>query len=170
MDLRRRWPPVLAGIVIGSSAVVAYVTAGRGIGASGAITRFVAVVQHWLFPAVTEQSPYFSRYFAHGQNPLDNYLVYLMLGLLLGSFVGGLMARDVRIEVLRGPNISVAARLSLALLGGVLVGFAARLARGCTSGLGLVGSSELSVGAWAFLACVFIGGYGAAYFVRRQWL
>ena len=58
----------------------------------------------------------------------------------------------------------------LALVGGVLAGFAARLARGCTSGQGLVGGAELSVGAWVFLMCIFAGGWMVAWFVRKQWI
>jgi hypothetical protein len=169
-DFCRRWPPVMAGIVLGLSMLLAFVISGRGIGISGAITRLVAVLQHAILPELTEKSAYFSRYFAHGRNPLDHYLIYMMIGLLLGSFVGAWACKDVRLEVLRGPNISRGMRLALALLGGMLVGFAARLARGCTSGVALVGGAELSVGAWAFMVCVFAGGYAAAYFVRRQWL
>ncbi len=56
------------------------------------------------------------------------------------------------------------------LLGGVLVGYAARLGRGCTSGQCLVGGAELSVGSWAFMFSIFIGGFAVAYFVRRQWI
>ena len=49
-------------------------------------------------------------------------------------------------------------------------GFAARLARGCTSGHALVGGAELSVGAWVFMMCIFAGGWMAAWFVRKQWI
>ncbi len=77
---------------------------------------------------------------------------------------------DFKLEVLRGPNASAAKRLMLALLGGILVGFAARLARGCTGGLALVGGAELAVGSWTFMISVLAGGYAAAYFVRKQWI
>lgn len=170
MNLCLRWPPVLSGIVIGISMLLTFVTAGRGVGASGSLTRFVAVVQHELFPNLTEKSAYFGPYFAHGANPLDNYLVYLMGGIMMGAIVGAITCLEFRIEVQRGPRISARGRLIYALVGGILVGFAARLARGCTSGVGIVGSAELSVGAWAFLLCVFIGGFATAYFVRRQWI
>lgn len=150
--------------------LVAFVVSGRGIGFSGAMTRLVAVVQHSFMPELTEKSAYFSDYFAQGRNPLDNYLVFVMGGLLLGSFVGALSCRDLRVEVLRGPRISRMGRLMLAFGGGILVGFAARLARGCTSGVALVGGAQLSVGAWVFMVCIFVGGFGAAYFVRRQWI
>jgi uncharacterized membrane protein YedE/YeeE len=170
MKFGTRWPPVPAGILIGISMLLAFVIAGRGIGASGAMTRLVAWVQHGLFPVATEQSAYFGTYFADGAHPLDDYVVFLLVGLLIGAFVAALRCGELRFEVLRGPNISDRNRLVLALLGGVISGFAARLARGCTSGQGLVGGAELSVGAWTFLMCVFVGGWLVAWFVRKQWI
>lgn len=170
MNLRYRYPPVLAGIIIGISMLLAFVVAGRGIGASGALTRLVATLQHWMLPQLTEKSAYLAHYFAHGANPLNNWLIYLMIGLLAGAFVGALSCGDFRFEVQRGPRISAAGRLVYALIGGALTGFAARLARGCTSGEGLVGGAELSVGSWAFLLCIFIGGFATAWFVRKQWI
>ncbi len=170
MKFGTRWPPVPAGILIGVSMLLAWFISGRGIGASGGMTRFVAWVQHGLFPAATEQSAYFGKYFADGAHPLNDYVVFLLVGTLIGAFLAALMSGELKLEVLRGPRCSVAARLSLAIVGGVLAGFAARLARGCTSGQGLVGGAELSVGAWAFLMCIFAGGWLAAWFVRKQWI
>ena len=170
MKFGTRWPPVPAGILIGISMLLAFVVAGRGIGASGAMTRLVAWVQHGFFPTATEQSAYFAKYFADGAHPLNDYVVFLLIGLLIGSFVAARLCGEFRVEVLRGPRITVPNRLALALLGGVIAGFAARLARGCTSGQGLVGGAELSVGAWSFLMCIFAGGWMAAWFVRKQWI
>lgn len=170
MKFGKRWPPVPAGILIGISMLLAWLVAGRGVGASGGMTRFVAWVQHGLFPAATEQSAYFGRYFVAGAHPLYDYVAFMLVGLLIGAFIAAWLAGELRIEVLRGPRASVMYRLSLALAGGVLAGFAARLARGCTSGQGLVGGAELSVGAWVFLMCIFAGGWMAAWFVRKQWI
>lgn len=170
MKFGTRWPPVPAGILIGISMLLAWLVAGRGIGASGGMTRFVAWVQHSLFPAMTEESAYFGKYFAGGAHPMNDYVVFLLFGLLVGAFIAALLTGKLKIEVLRGPRSSIAYRLSLALVGGVLTGFAARLARGCTSGHGLVGGAELSVGAWVFLLCIFAGGWMAAWFVRKQWI
>jgi len=170
MNLRSRFPPVVAGIVIGLSMLLVFVVAGRGIGVSGFMTRLVATVQHWLLPEVTEKSAYFASYFANGAHPLDDYLSFLVIGLGAGAFTGAWMSGDLRFEVQRGPRISAKGRLVYALIGGVITGFAARLARGCTSGQGLVGAAELSVGSWAFLLCIFIGGFATAWFVRKQWI
>ena len=49
-------------------------------------------------------------------------------------------------------------------------GFAAALARGCTSGQALSGGATLATGSWLFMLMVFAGGYAVAYFVRRQWI
>ena len=170
MKFGTRWPPVPAGILIGISMLLAFVVAGRGIGASGATTRLVAWVQHGFFPMATEQSAYFGKYFANGAHPLNDYVVFLLVGLMVGSFVAAWLSGELRVEVLRGPRISSVNRLILALSGGIIAGFAARLARGCSSGQGLVGGAELSVGSWAFLMAIFVGGWMAAWFVRKQWI
>lgn len=170
MKFGTRWPPVPAGILIGISMLLAWLVAGRGVGASGGMTRFVAWIQHGLFPAATEQSAYFGRYFTDGVHPLYDYVVFLLVGMLIGAFIAAWRAGELKLEVLRGPRASVVYRLAMALSGGVLAGFAARLARGCTSGQALVGGAELSVGSWVFMMCIFAGGWMAAWFVRKQWI
>ncbi|MEN8179523.1 MAG: YeeE/YedE thiosulfate transporter family protein [Pseudomonadota bacterium] len=163
-------PPIFSGILIGLSMLAAFVIAGRGIGTSGFLTRLVATVQYELLPEVTEKSAYFARYFFTDTHPLDNWLTYFAVGLVLGALLTSLITKSWKVEVLRGERISSAGRLLLALLGGGLIGFAARLARGCASGQLLVGGAELAVGAWAFAVCIFAGGFAAAYLVRKQWI
>jgi uncharacterized membrane protein YedE/YeeE len=92
------------------------------------------------------------------------------LGVLVGGFLSALAARRVRPQVERGPRASVRRRLVLALVGGVMVGFASRMAGGCTSGQSLTGGALLLEGSWAFTMAVFAGGFGAAWFVRKEWL
>ena len=58
----------------------------------------------------------------------------------------------------------------MAFVGGVLMGYGARLARGCTSGQALSGGAVLSAGSWMFMLAVFAGGYLVAFFLRRLWL
>jgi uncharacterized protein len=49
------------------------------------------------------------------------------------------------------------------------MGVGAKLARGCTSGLGLTGGATLSVGSWLFIIAAFVGAYAAAPLLRRAW-
>ena len=56
-----------------------------------------------------------------------------------------------------------------AIGGGALMGFGAKLARGCTSGQALTGGALLSAGSWIFIATCFASGYFFAPLARRLW-
>jgi hypothetical protein len=86
-----------------------------------------------------------------------------------GGFVAGATGRRLGLEIIRGPRTTDRRRLLLALAGGVLSAFGARLARGCTSGQALTGGATLALGSWAFMLAVFAGGYALAYFLRKEW-
>ncbi len=103
------------------------------------------------------------------RTPWDGWLVWEILGVLFGGFFSAWIAGRLKVGVDKGPNISSGPRLLLALGGGIISGWATRLAAGCTSGQALTGGATLAVGSWAFMFAVFAGAYGAAYFVRRQW-
>jgi uncharacterized protein len=92
-----------------------------------------------------------------------------MAGTLLGAAVSGWLARRTALTIEKGPRVSVVARLALAFIGGAVMAIGAKLAGGCTSGQALTGGALLNVGSWVFMLAVFAGGYGVAWFVRRQW-
>jgi hypothetical protein len=102
-------------------------------------------------------------------SPLNDWLVFEVVGVVIGGLVGALTSGRFGGEVLRGPTFSKGGRIALAIAGGVMMGFAAKLTRGCTSGQALSGGAVMSVGAWAFMFSVFAGGYAAVWFNRRQW-
>ena len=58
-------------------------------------------------------------------------------------------------------------RVVVALLGGVLLGFGARWAGGCTSGHGISGTLQLAVSSWIAAICFFIGGIATAMLIFR---
>ena len=108
--------------------------------------------------------------FAGGdKNALDHWIVLMTVGIFVGGFLSGWFNHRVRLETKHGPRITAQQRWALAFAGGIVTGFGARMARGCTSGQGLSGAATLSVGSWAFLLAFFGGGYLLAYFVRRIW-
>jgi hypothetical protein len=49
-------------------------------------------------------------------------------------------------------------RLGVAFVGGGVMAFGARMAGGCTSGHGISGALQLSVGSWIALMGFFVGG------------
>jgi uncharacterized protein len=165
------WSPYVAGLGLGLTLLASFWILGAGLGASGGLARVSACVAHLFAPERVAASPYFGEWFQAGGPPvLRYYLVFMALGVLAGGFVSALGSKRIRLSAERGPRISAPGRLVLALIGGVLVGFASRLARGCTSGQALSGTALLLTGSVVFLISLFAGAYIAAVFLRRQWL
>ena len=165
------WSPYVAGFGLGLTLLMSYWLLGTGLGASGGMARVTAWAQHALMPAHVDACSYFGTWFDKGApHVLRYYLVFMALGVFLGGLLSALGSRRVQPGVERGPRISAGARLWLALAGGVLVGFASRLARGCTSGQALSGAAMLFTGSIVFMLCLFAGAFVAGLFLRRQWL
>ena len=169
----RFWNPYVAGVALGLVLLTAFVVTARGLGASGAANRLgVAAVQS-VAPAHVDGNKFMKRTTSGPEgptHPLNNWFVFMALGVLLGGFVAAYTAKRLNREIIRGPHISARSRLIFALSGGVLMGIGARLALGCTSGQALTGGALLSVGSWIFMMAVFAGGYALAAVVRRQYL
>ncbi len=164
------WNPYLAGLGLGLVLLLSYVIMGRGLGASGAISTVVAVSINKVAPTHTQSNNFYSEYLGDGTtNPLKDWLIFEVLGVLVGGFISGVFAGRVKKSIERGPRFTDKKRLVFALVGGAMMGFGAKLARGCTSGQALTGGAILNLGSWIFMMCVFAGGYMLAYFVRRQW-
>jgi uncharacterized membrane protein YedE/YeeE len=162
--------PYLAGIGLGLVLLAAFVVMGRGLGASGAISSVAAVAVDSVASDHARSNGFYLGYLDGGSgHPLKAWLVFEVLGVIVGGFISGALAGRVRKVVERGPRISVGARLLLALGGGTLMGFGAKLARGCTSGQALTGGALLNLGSWIVMLMFFAGAYALALFLRRQW-
>lgn len=165
------WNPYLSGIGLGLVLLAAFVIMGRGLGASGAFSTVVAVGVNEAAPSQTADNTFYQGYLGDGtQSPFKNWLVFEVIGVIIGGFISGSLAGRIKKTVEKGDNITTRRRLLYAFTGGTLMGIGAKLARGCTSGQALTGGAVLSVGGWAFMLMVFVGAYVMAYFVRRQWI
>lgn len=162
----RFWNPYVAGIVLGLVMLTSFIVAGKGLGASGAAYHLGVAGLETIAPAHVAANDYFAGSIGHH---FDNRLMFMVFGVILGGIVAAYTAGRLKLEVVRGPRISAKSRLGFALIGGVIMGMAARMSLGCTSGQALSGGALLSVGSWVFMMAVFGGGYGLAYFMRRQW-
>jgi uncharacterized membrane protein YedE/YeeE len=120
-------------------------------------------------PQHINTTPYLLAMAGGEKNPLDSWVVLVTFGVVIGGFVSGWLNGRLKIETNKGPQIGTRSRWGYAFLGGAIMGFGARLARGCTSGQALSGGAVLSVGSWAFMFAVFGGAYAIAYFVRKLW-
>ncbi len=161
------WPPLAAGVALGLALVLAFVATGHGLGASGFFTRLAAGLAGLVAPAAAEANAYLGPYLRG--NPLDGWISWEIVGVMVGALAGSLASGRFRLGVERGAGLGTPPRLGLAFLGGILTGFGSRLARGCTSGLGLSGGATLSVAAFVFLIAFFAAGFATMILMRRAW-
>jgi len=165
------WNPYLSGFGLGLVLLSAFVIMGRGLGASGAFSTVVASGVNAIAPHHASGNAFYEGYLGDGTtSPFKSWLVFEVLGLIIGGFISGALAGRIKKTTEKSEHISFKMRYVYAFFGGALMGIGAKLARGCTSGQALTGGALLNVGSWIFMLMVFAGAYGAAYFVRRQWL
>jgi len=158
--------PYLAGIGLGLTLLLSFLVLGAGLGASSGLARIAACTELCIARAHTLSSEYFGKW---GDNPMQYYLVFMLAGTFIGGLCSALIANRTKLQIERGKHSSAGLRCAFALVGGVLVGFASRLANGCTSGQALSGTALLLTGSFVFLICIFVGGYATAILFRRQW-
>lgn len=165
------WNPYVCGIGLGLVLLITFLVMGRGIGASGAMTSVVAVGVDAVNAQHAEASEFYKGYLGDGTvSPLKDWLVFEVLGVLIGGFISGLLAGRAEKRIEKGPNLSSSRRFLFAFLGGMIMAFGTKLARGCTSGQALTGGALMNVGSWLFMLSLFAGAYMMAWFVRRLWI
>ncbi len=163
--------PYVGGVLLGLVLLAANFVSGRGLGASGAIKSTVVTAWTTVAPASIDNSAFLQEFKeSHGESPMKTWLVFEMLGVLVGGFLSGAFAGRLKFKVEHSPKITSKKRLLLALGGGVLFGFGSQLGRGCTSGSALSGMAVLSLGGFITMAAIFGTAYALAYFMRKNWI
>ena len=121
-------------------------------------------------PSHAENTAYYKDYIASHPKPLHSWLVFEMMGVLVGGFLSGAIAGRLKFKVEKGPSVTNKTRIIFAVIGGIFFGFGSQLGRGCTSGSALTGMSVLSVGGFVTMAAIFGTAFALAYFARKLWL
>lgn len=164
------WNPYFGGFLIGLLIIVTFYITGRGVGASGALKSSVVTIVNTVAPTHAENNAYYSKFIKDGESPMNNWLVFQAVGILLGAFLSGALAGRLKLRVQHSPKITSRRRLIFALVGGLLFGLGAQIARGCTSGAALSGMAVLATGGFITMIAIFGTGYLVAYFFRKNWI
>lgn len=172
MDKSKKYlNPYVGGILLGLVLLAANFVAGRGLGASGAIKSAVVSTMNTVAPAASDNSGFVKEFRqSHEGNPMKTWLVFEMLGVLVGGFLSGTIAGRLKFKVEHSPKITSRRRLVFALAGGILFGFGSQLGRGCTSGSALSGMAVLSLGGFVTMMAIFGTAFALAYFFRKNWI
>jgi uncharacterized membrane protein YedE/YeeE len=162
--------PYLAGIILGLVLLLAFYLTGRGLGASGAMKSVVVTTVDAVNHDSAEASAFYGKYLSDDNHPLNNWLVYQVLGVLVGGFLSGAFSGRLKFFTEHAPAITKSKRLWLAALGGLLFGFGSQFGRGCTSGAALSGMATLSLAGFVTMMAIFGTAFLFAYFFRKNWI
>jgi hypothetical protein len=162
--------PYLAGVLLGLLLLVTIFITGRGLGASGAYRSALSAVVLSVEPAHAAANPFYVSRSAEGGGPLKTWLVFELVGVLVGAFLSGVVSDRLSVFTERPPHVTARRRLMAAFAGGALFGIGAQFGRGCTSGAALSGMAVMSLGGILTMMVIFGSAYGVAYFVRRLWI
>ncbi|MCX6173924.1 MAG: YeeE/YedE thiosulfate transporter family protein [Ignavibacteriales bacterium] len=163
--------PYLAGVLLGLVLLITIYITGRGLGASGAVKSVVVASVETVDPTHTSNTKFYKEYSEeHPGNPLQNWLVFEIIGVVIGAFISGLISNRLKFQLEHSSKSTTRIRIIGALVGGALFGFGAQLGRGCTSGAALSGMAVLSTGGIITMIAIFGGAYAFAYFFRKLWI
>jgi uncharacterized membrane protein YedE/YeeE len=152
-------------LALGAVLLLTFVWTGHGLGATGATTRLTAWLGLEVAPAATQANTYLGP-MVKGGSPLSSWISWQVVGVAIGALVAAFMAGRFRVQLDGARSVGTPKRVLTALVGGMLAGFGARVAAGCTSGLGLSGAATLGIAAFVFLGTFFLAGLVASRLVR----
>ncbi|MBN2465935.1 YeeE/YedE family protein [candidate division WOR-3 bacterium] len=162
-----RWSPYIVGFGIGVLSWLAFLLSDKPIGCSTAFARTSGMIERAVRGRKVETKPYYRAF-----PPGVDWEWMLVLGIVIGSLVSSLLSRSFRFMWVPGLWAAAfgntpAARMAVALFGGVCMGFGSRWAGGCTSGHGISGTLQLALSSWIASICFFAGGIATAFFIFR---
>jgi len=162
-----QWSPYIVGVGIGILSCLSFVLSDHPIGCSTAFVRSSGMIERLFRGTKAEERPYYRQF-----SPTITWEWMLVVGVIIGSFISAILSGrfgfnwiPAKWEATAGDAVYI--RWFVALVGGILLGFGARFAGGCTSGHGISGMLQLAVSGWLAAMCFFIGGIATAMFIFR---
>lgn len=152
--LKDAWPYLTGALLLSLFQIVTLATTGNPWGVSAVFANWGA----WIYEAVggsVDKWYYFSSPGAQAvleRGPLQDPGTIRNVGLIAGAAFAALIASGFKIKKIKSPRQIVAATL-----GGLMMGYGARIALGCNIGAFYSGIASLSVSGWVFGAALLVG-------------
>ncbi len=152
--LKEAWPYLTGAILLSVFQIVSLAAAGSPWGVSGTLANWGA----WLYKLVggsVDKWYYFASDAAQAKlaaGPLQDPGTLRNLGLIAGALFAVLIASGFKFKKIKTWKQIVAA-----VLGGLLMGYGARIAFGCNIGALYSGIASLSLSGWVYAAFLFLG-------------
>jgi uncharacterized membrane protein YedE/YeeE len=152
--LKTAWPYVTGAVLLSLFQIVTLATTGNPWGVSGVFANWGA----WAYEAVGGDVSKWYYFASDGaSNTLSNGILndpgsWRNIGIILGALLATFLASQMKIKKLKSKKQIVAA-----VLGGLLMGYGARIAYGCNIGALYSGIASLSLSGWVFGIAMFAG-------------
>ncbi|MDF1738583.1 MAG: YeeE/YedE thiosulfate transporter family protein [Verrucomicrobiales bacterium] len=162
------WSPYLVGGLIGVLSWLTFLLSNKALGASSQYATAAGALGKAIAPRHTTSLKYF-----RDNPPKFGWGTMLIIGMLIGATAAAITGDEFapgflpEMWVDRFGEETFLLRGLTAFAGGIFMAFGARLAGGCTSGHGISGTMQLSVGSWIAATCFFIGGIATAFLLYR---
>jgi hypothetical protein len=166
------WSPYIVGIGIGLLSCLAFVISDRPIGCSTSYAKARGLIEKLFRGDRVSSKEYYQKF-----TPQIDWPFMIVPGIVIGAFAASMLSGTFAILIVpplwaEQFGTTPVLRILAALAGGILLGVGSRWAGGCTSGHGINGTLQLSVGSILSAICFFIGGIGMAlllYGIPMSW-
>lgn len=162
-----RWSPYAAGIGIGILSWLSFLISRKPIACSTTFAKASGMIEKLFRGKKVDLKPYYQK-----DKLAVDWQWMLVVGIIIGSYISARLSGDFHWQWV--PSVWASAfgggpplRIAAALAGGILLGFGARWAEGCTSGHGISGTLQLAVSSWISGICFFAGGILAAHIIFK---
>lgn len=157
-----QWSPYAVGVGIGVLSWMTFWLSDKPIGCSTAFSRTSGIIETLFRGKIVAEKAYYKK-FAPEIDWEWMFVLGIFFGALISAFFSGqLKAIWIPTKWAEAFGPSFAVRWLVSLIGGIVLGFGARWAGGCTSGHGISGTLQLAISSWLATICFFIGGIATA--------
>lgn len=151
--LKDAWPYVTGAILLSVFQIATFATTGNPWGVSAVLANWGALafealggsVDNWYYFSTPAMQATLDRGLLDGASMRN-------IGIIFGALLATLLASQFKIKKIKAPRQIVAA-----IIGGLLMGYGARLAAGCNIGALYSGVASLSLSGWVFAIFMFAG-------------
>lgn len=152
--LKKPWTYAVGALLISVLQIITLIATGNPLGISTGFTNFGARlydivggnVNTWYYFSSTESQSILNTCFFNDPLCIRN------LGIIFGALLATLLASQFRIKKIKSKKQIVSA-----VLGGLLMGYGARIASGCNIGAFYSGVASLSLSGWVYAMFLFLG-------------
>jgi uncharacterized membrane protein YedE/YeeE len=160
----RGWPVLVAGAALGGLNVLLF-TAQEPWGFTGEVGRWAVMLSSALGfppPPMEGASELPGCIMVPTDGALANHMTFQVGGMFLGSLAGALGAGEFKLRIPKRP-----VRYAQSLGGGVLMGYGAGIAMGCTIGAFFSSIPSLALNGWVFALFLGVGAWIGTQIISR---